>query len=75
MNYSPSAAIQQLVKLARALKSSPNDILGEGTNGRHTPPTGKRVLRHLRRIESLAVDQQDAVLKLIDGVIKLHAPG
>jgi transcriptional regulator with XRE-family HTH domain len=64
--------VQQLVKLARSLKSSPNDILGEGTNGRQTPPTSGRVLRRLRRLEALPDDQQEAVLKLIDGVMKAH---
>jgi len=64
-------SLQQLVKLARALKTTPNDILGE-TNGRAARPTSARILRRLHRIEQLPRDQQDALLQLIDGAIKAH---
>jgi transcriptional regulator with XRE-family HTH domain len=66
--------VQQLVKLARALKTSPNELLGEGNH--NTPrPKRARLLRRLHRIELLPQDQQDALLKLIDGAIKAHAIG
>lgn len=66
--------VQQLVKLARVLKTSPNDILGEGNHSSPRPKSA-RILRRLHRIELLPEDQQDAVLKLIDGVIKAHRLG
>jgi transcriptional regulator with XRE-family HTH domain len=67
--------VQQVVKLARVLKVTPNDILGEGrrarprTNGR---PKSSRILRRLSRIEKLPEQQQQAILKLLDGIIEAH---
>ena len=63
--------VQQLVKLTRALKTSPDEILGEG-NGHVPRPKSAKILRRLHRIEQLPEPQQDAVLKIIDGVIKAH---
>jgi transcriptional regulator with XRE-family HTH domain len=63
--------VQQLVKVARALKTSPNEILGEGRDG--TPkPRSARILRRLHRIEHLPEVQQDALLQMIDGAIKAN---
>ena len=64
-------SLQQLVKLAKVLKTTPNDILGKG-NGSAARPSSARVLRRLHRIEQLPRDQQDALLQLIDGAIKSH---
>ena len=66
--------VQQLVKLARALKTSPDAILGE-ENGHPPRPKSAKILRRLHRIEQLPQAQQDAVLKIIDGVIKAHRVG
>lgn len=63
--------VQQLVKLARALRTSPDAILGE-ENGHVPRPKTAKFLRRLHRIEQLPDTQQDAVLKIIDGVIKAH---
>jgi transcriptional regulator with XRE-family HTH domain len=63
--------VQQLVKLARALKTTPDAILGE-ENGHQPRPKSAKILRRLHRIEQLPETQQDAVLKVIDGVIKAH---
>jgi transcriptional regulator with XRE-family HTH domain len=63
--------VQQLVKLTRVLKVSPNQILGEGVQSEQHPRTA-RLLRRLRRVEQLPEDQQDAVVKLIDGVLRAH---
>ena len=63
--------VQQVVKLARSLKVSPNDILGERTGDERRPQSAK-VLRRLHLIEQLPGPQQDAVLKVIDGIIKAH---
>jgi transcriptional regulator with XRE-family HTH domain len=66
--------VQQVVKLARALKATPNEILGEGkrrrTNG--SRPRDIRILRRLHRIEGLPEAQRQAVLKLLDGIIEAH---
>ena len=66
--------VQQLVKLARALNTSPDAILGEG-NGHPPRPKSAKILRRLHRIEQLPDAQQDAVLKIIDGIIKAHRLG
>jgi transcriptional regulator with XRE-family HTH domain len=66
--------VQQVVKLSKALKVTPNDILGAGKrqrpNGR---PRDARVLRRLSRIEKLPDSQRQAVLKILDGIIAVHA--
>jgi len=67
-------SLQQVVKLSRALKSTPNDLLGEGKNGGAPPLTNARLLRRLRRIETLPHAQQEAVLKVIDSVIGATHP-
>jgi transcriptional regulator with XRE-family HTH domain len=64
-------SLQQLVKLAKVLKTTPNEILG-AANGGAARPTSARILRRLHRIEQLPRDQQDALLQLIDGAIKSH---
>jgi transcriptional regulator with XRE-family HTH domain len=67
--------VQQVVKLARALKATPNDILGEGKRQRAngSRPHDVRMLRRLHRIESLPEGQRQAVLKLLDGIIEAHS--
>jgi len=62
--------VQQIVKLSRALKTSPNEILGESANGRQGGPVSPRLLRRLRRLESLPKVQQDAILKVLDSLLK-----
>jgi len=63
--------VQQVVKLARSMKVSPNEILGDKAgNGRR--PQSAKVLRRLHLIEQLPERQQDAVLKVIDGILKAH---
>lgn len=62
--------VQQVVKLSRALKTSPNEILGESQNGRQSEPTSPRLLRRLRRLERLPKIQQDAILKVLDSLLK-----
>jgi transcriptional regulator with XRE-family HTH domain len=65
--------VQQVVKLARVLKATPNEILGEGKRVRSNarPPSGK-LLKRLYRIERLSDKQQDAVLRLLDGILEAH---
>ena len=65
--------VQQVVKLSRALKASPNEILGEGKNGRQTQPASARLLRRMRRLDMLPETQQEAVLKVIDSILGAHA--
>ena len=66
--------VQQVVKLARALGATPNEILGDGKRER-TPagrPKSGRLLRRLYCIEKLSEPQQQAILKLLDGIIAAH---
>jgi len=62
--------VQQVVKLSRSLKTSPNDILGESGNGSQSEPTSPRLLRRLRRLEKLPKVHQDAILKVLDSLLK-----
>jgi transcriptional regulator with XRE-family HTH domain len=65
--------VQQVVKLARVLEATPNEILGEGKRRRPSArPQNGKILRRLYRIEKLPERQQQAVLKLLDGIIQAH---
>jgi transcriptional regulator with XRE-family HTH domain len=65
--------VQQVVKLARVLGATPNEILGEGKRARpNGRPKSTRILRRLYRIERLPESQQQAVIKLLDGIIEAH---
>lgn len=66
--------VQQLVKLSRALGASPDEILGTGNGSRDEGrPRDARLLRRLRQVEGLPEAQLQAVLKLLDGVLEVHA--
>ncbi len=66
--------VQQVVKLAKALGVTPNEVLGEGKRERaQKRPRDARVLRRLYRLEQLPEAQRLAVLKVLDGIIEAHA--
>jgi len=66
--------VQQVVKLARTLKATPNEILGDGRRARRSErPKNSKIVRRLYRIEKLPEAQQQAVLKLLDGILEAHA--
>lgn len=62
--------VHQVVKLARVLKVSADEIL-IGRNGSHEtkPPTSLKLLRRLQRIEKLPEARQRVVLKFIDALV------
>jgi transcriptional regulator with XRE-family HTH domain len=62
--------VHQVVKLAKVLKVSADEIL-IGRNGSHEtkPPTSLKLLRRLQRIEKLPEARQRVVLKFIDALI------
>lgn len=64
--------VQQLVRLSRALKVSPNDLLGFGTkeNGHSQLPA--RFVRRLRQLVGLPRSEQQALLKIMDRMIQAH---
>jgi transcriptional regulator with XRE-family HTH domain len=68
-------SVKQLVKLARALDVSPNDLIGEGNGGAggraKLPP---RFVRRLERVGTLPKAEQDALLTIIDKMLGA-APG
>lgn len=65
--------VQQVVKLARMLGATPNEILGDGKRVRiNGKPKSGRIMRRLYRLEKLPESQQQAVLKLLDGIIEAH---
>jgi transcriptional regulator with XRE-family HTH domain len=63
--------VQQVVKLARALKATPNEILGE-RNGRAPRPTTTRLARRVHRLEALPEPHQTAVLRVLDELLRAH---
>jgi len=59
--------LQQVVKLARALRVSPDRLLGVSkSNGTEPPLRNQRLMRRVRRIERLSKDRQEAVIKMLD---------
>lgn len=66
-------SVQQVVRLCRALKATPDRILGEN----HEGPNVKRlkdgrVMRRLERIETLPPAKQRALLQMVDAFIDKH---
>jgi transcriptional regulator with XRE-family HTH domain len=62
--------IQQLVKFAKALRASTDDILlGQKTLGEPSSLRSGRLLRRLQRIEELDRADQRAVLKYLDALL------
>jgi len=62
--------LQQTVKLARALRVSPDRLLGLGkTNGAPPATRNEKLMRRIRRIEQLPQELQDAAIKVLDGFL------
>lgn len=65
--------IQQLVKLARALGVSPNEVLLDGHKAKEKiSRKSSRLRRRLQRIEELPLSEQRAILKILDGLVERH---
>jgi len=67
--------VQQLIKLARALDVSMDDILGEGKRARALAPlpsSGRRLARRMRQVQALPAEHQDAVIQMLDAYLKTH---
>jgi transcriptional regulator with XRE-family HTH domain len=63
-------SLQQIVKLARGLRVSPDRLLGVGKdNGSRPAPRNEKLMRRVRRIEQLPPEQQDAAVKILDGFL------
>jgi transcriptional regulator with XRE-family HTH domain len=62
--------VHQVVKLAKILKVTADEILS-GRNGTResTPTTSLKVLRRVQRIEKLPEERQRVVLKFLDALI------
>jgi transcriptional regulator with XRE-family HTH domain len=58
-----------LVDLARALKTSTDELLGLRPLTEKTSPKTARLLKRLQRIEELPPADQRAVLKLVDAML------
>jgi transcriptional regulator with XRE-family HTH domain len=66
--------VQQVVKLARALKVPTDEILGEAKHATaqlHLRNGDRRFLRRIQRIRELPPAQRKALLKLLDGALGL----
>jgi transcriptional regulator with XRE-family HTH domain len=67
--------VQQLIRLARALDVSMDDILGEGERARAMAPlpsSGRRLARRMREIQALPDKHQEAVIQMLDAFLKTH---
>jgi transcriptional regulator with XRE-family HTH domain len=67
--------VQQLILVARALDVSMDDILGQSRRTRSLAPlpsSSRRLVRRMQRIQALPPEEQDAVLKLLDGALTIR---
>ena len=64
---------RQLLKLCRALKVSPDKILGSSKQEPAMAPRNTRLQRRMRRVEQLPAQHQEAVVKMLDAFLETHA--
>jgi transcriptional regulator with XRE-family HTH domain len=62
--------VQQLVRICRVLKTSPNDILGERSNDSTTPLRDRRLARQIRQLQALPKRKRQALLTTLDDFLK-----
>lgn len=68
--------IQQILKMCRALKVSPDRLLGPASKQeKSTPARNARLLRRVRRVEQLPAEHQEAVVKMLDAFLDTRAKG
>lgn len=66
-------SVQQIVKLSRALKVTPDRILGENHHGHQVKRLRDgRMMRRVARIETLPPAKQRALLQMVDAFIEKH---
>lgn len=66
-------SLQQVVKLARALRVTPDQILGQAQPRQPIAHLRNgRLLRRLERIDTLPVSKQRALVQMIDAFIEKH---
>lgn len=74
--HSGTPAAPVLLKLARALKTSPDELMGLKAEQRSTEsssPQNLRLWRKLRRVEKLPPAQRRTVVQLIDALVEGEA--
>ena len=64
--------VKQILRLSRALKVSADKILVADRVGASGPPRNEKLLRRVRRIETLPAEHQDAVVRMIDAFLDSH---
>jgi len=62
--------VQQVVKLAKALRVSTDAILGPRDGSQQGLPRDRKLLRRIRQIERLPRAEKQALLKAIDAFLK-----
>lgn len=62
-------SLQQVVRMARILGVSTDEILGEREQDSGGVSGDRRLMRRLRRIRELPPSRRDALLKMIDGAL------
>jgi transcriptional regulator with XRE-family HTH domain len=63
-------SLQQVVRLARVLEISTDEILGQREQDSGLG-SDRRLMRRLRRIQELSPKRRDALLKMIDGALSM----
>lgn len=67
--------IQHVLKLAKALKVSPDRLLAPTKPGAMSAPRNEKLLRRVRRVEKLPPGHQDAVVKMLDAFLDTRVNG
>jgi transcriptional regulator with XRE-family HTH domain len=67
---------KQILKICRALKVSPDRLLGPTSKREPSaPPRNARLLRRVRQVERLPLQHQEAIIKMLDAFLDTHAQG
>lgn len=62
--------VQQLVKICRVLKTTPNAVLGEKEATQKTAPQDRRLLRQMQQLQALPKRKRQALLTTLDEFLK-----
>lgn len=67
--------VQHVLKLAKALKTSPDKLLAPTKPSPMSAPRNDKLLRRVRRLEKLPPEHQEAVVKMLDAFLDTHGNG
>lgn len=69
-------SLQQVIRLSKALRVSPAEILGANSPGKaKSRPLSPRLVRRIERVQALPRSKQQSLLDWLDAYLDKHATG